>query len=1161
MEEDLFSRLERRPVPKAKKQFTLNVPQAQVQQPVEINVEIQDLTSQKLFNRAEFEARKKADESTAPVKSAMSEPPAEEPPVDPFTATTVPGEPVLLKPKRRKPPPLGSIKIEGTIAPDPKVVVTQPASMKVKGKMDTRLILKPGVKSILSKGTVTDKPQFQEIQQKKRRTSAPDFDTLPISESSQIVIGKNITRRLPPPSKGVSVITPRFYLNNREKFVDFMDRLFSRYTDQLAAEEKDITCANRGGNDFSLLTHQQIIRDYINLYTPYRGLLLYHGLGAGKTCGSIGIAEGFRESKQIIIMTPASLRTNYIEEIKKCGDLLYKKNQFWEFIQVGDNIDLINALSKALNLSPRYIQQNKGAWLVDAKKPPNFQDLSQEEKKNLDNQLDEMIAHKYQFINYNGLQQRHIESLTQGGTVNPFDNKIVIIDEAHNLVSRIVNKLKKKSGSLALVLYQNLMEAQNCRVILLTGTPMINYPNELAVLFNILRGKIRTWTIKLSTKTGNKLDEAALLKILKDVKTLDFISFNVQNGMLTFTKNPLGFTSGYSSAGQYQGVQNKGKESSEDTIEGFFARITKVLLRNDIEITSTAEETSYTALPDDLDSFSAYFIDSADSSMKNKNLFQRRIIGLTSYFRSAQEQLMPKYDADGGDYQIVNIDMSDFQFGVYEAARVAERKLEKQNAKKKKAAAGGEIFDDSVSTYRIFSRAFCNFVFPREIGRPMPGSTDDVDDTSNMVEKVLEETADQDLLDATNTETMLRAVDGEFTPKDEFIEEGEDALKTPEAAKYEARIQKALTLLKENSDKFLTPEGLTVFSPKFLNILENIRDPEHIGLNLIYSQFRTLEGIGILKLVLEQNGFVHFKVIKDTSGQWIIDLPVGDRGKPSFILYTGTESSEEKELLRNIFNSTWDYLPPSLVSELKAINGNNYYGEIIKVIMLTAAGAEGITLKNVRYVHLTEPYWHPVRTEQVIGRARRICSHEDLDPQYRTVQVMIYLMKFSQEQLAADESIELRLNDVSKFDGKSPVTSDQTLFEISQIKSNITKQLLNAVKEASIDCNIHSGNTKEGLVCLNFGSTSSNKYSFTPSISNEEQDSVRTGLNEGIIEWSAVEITINGVVFALREDTDQLYDYDSYVYARGHPGAKPRLLADVVRNEAGEIVGANVIKV
>lgn len=1164
--EDLFSQLEleRRPVPKSKAQFAINIPQGQTQQSVELKVEIKDLTSQKLFNRKEFNAKRQAKQVTTFAKPFIQESEAEaeateETPIDPFEPRIAPGNtetPIntSTKTKRKKPPPLGSLKIKGEIpeslAP---AVSAPPADIIVKGKIDKRLVLKPGVKSILSKGTITSKPQFQEIQ-KKRKTKAPDFETIPVTESTKIDIGKNIAKRLPPPMQGLTAQPPRFYLDNREIFIDFMDRLFSRYRDQLAAEEKDITCESRKGDEFSLLTHQQIIRDYINLYTPYRGLLLYHGLGAGKTCGSIGIAEGFKDSKQIIIMTPASLRTNYIEEIKKCGNFLYKKNQFWEFIQVGDNVDLINALAQALNLSPKYIQQNKGAWLVDAKKPPNFQDLSQEDKQNLDHQLDEMIAHKYQFINYNGLQQRHMESLTQDGTVNPFDNKVIIIDEAHNLISRIVNKLKKKSGSLSIVLYQHLMEAQNCRIVMLTGTPMINYPNELAVLFNILRGKIRTWSLKLHAKTSQKLNEESLKKILKDVKTLDYIDFNAASGMLTITKNPLGFVAKYGSQGQYQGVQKTTKESSEDTTEGFFSKITKVMSKNNIEVSPSAVENSYTALPDDLDSFSAYFLDSADSSIKNKNLFQRRIAGLTSYFKSAQEQLMPKYDAEAGDYQIVYNDMSDFQFGVYETARVAERKLQKQNAKKKKAGAGGDIFDDSTSTYRIFSRAFCNFVFPREIGRPMPGGSDDVDDAGNVIEKILEGTAEQDLLDAANTETMLKAVDGEFTPKGQY-DEDEEGMKTPEAAKYETRIQNALTLLKTNSDKFLTPEGLATFSPKFLNMLENIRDPEHIGLHLVYSQFRTLEGIGILKLVLEQNGFVHFKVIKNTNGQWMINMPMEDRGKPSFILYTGTETSEEKELLRNIFNSTWNYLPPSLVAELKAININNYYGEIIKVIMLTAAGAEGITLKNVRYVHLTEPYWHPVRTEQVIGRARRICSHEDLDQQYRTVQVMLYLMKFSQAQLDADESIELRLNDVSKFDSKSPVTSDQTLFEISQIKSEITKQLMNAVKETAIDCNIHSGNAKEGLTCLNFGSVTPDKFTFTPSISREEEDSVRTGLNQEIIEWNAISITIDGIKFALREDTNQLYDYDSFIYAKEHEGAKPRLIANVTRDEEGQITG------
>jgi hypothetical protein len=81
------------------------------------------------------------------------------------------------------------------------------------------------------------------------------------------------------------------------------------------------------------------VRDYLNLYTPYRGLLLYHGLGSGKTCSSIAIAEGMKRVQQVVIMTPASLRANYIEEIKKCGEFIYHRNQYWEWIKIDKKSD------------------------------------------------------------------------------------------------------------------------------------------------------------------------------------------------------------------------------------------------------------------------------------------------------------------------------------------------------------------------------------------------------------------------------------------------------------------------------------------------------------------------------------------------------------------------------------------------------------------------------------------------------------------------------------------------------------------------------------------------------------------------------------------------------------------------------------------------------
>ena len=82
--------------------------------------------------------------------------------------------------------------------------------------------------------------------------------------------------------------------------------------------------------------------------------------------------------------------------------------------------------------------------------------------------------------------------------------------------------------------------------------------------------------------------------------------------------------------------------------------------------------------------FEQQFIDSKKGDLKNSDLFKRRILGLTSYFRDI-EHLMPEYIPER-DYTVVEIDMSDYQFSKYEEARIQERKLEKQSAKKGKRA-------------------------------------------------------------------------------------------------------------------------------------------------------------------------------------------------------------------------------------------------------------------------------------------------------------------------------------------------------------------------------------------------------------------------------------------------------------------------------------------
>ena len=179
-------------------------------------------------------------------------------------------------------------------------------------------------------------------------------------------------------------------MNNRTIFSSFINNLFSDYKTQLVKESTRVSCEK--DDDFRLLTHQKIVRDYINLYTPYRGLLLYHGLGSGKTCSSIAIAEGIKSSRTITVMTPASLRSNYIKELKFCGDRLYKKKQYWQFIKTTVP-EMMDALAQVLSLPIGFIKKHGGCWLVNVKEEPNYDSLSSAEKKILDEQLDLSLIH------------------------------------------------------------------------------------------------------------------------------------------------------------------------------------------------------------------------------------------------------------------------------------------------------------------------------------------------------------------------------------------------------------------------------------------------------------------------------------------------------------------------------------------------------------------------------------------------------------------------------------------------------------------------------------------------------------------------------------------------------------------------------------------------
>jgi hypothetical protein len=1087
-------------------------------------------------------------------------------------------------------------------------------------------------------------PKKEEPTAKKPRKKKGDKVDTQVPTTDEID-GVPIDTRLPKsePLDKILIKAPTYYMSNRKLYNQKLADLFRPFGKEILDDKGQVSCdsGTSSSGQRELFIHQRIVREYLNIYTPYRGLLLYHGLGSGKTCTSIAIAEGAKTHKRIFVLTPASLKTNFFSELKKCGDPLYKKNQYWEFVSTEGRPEYINLLSNALSISKETVLKHKGAWLQDIrKKDPNFGDLTGEQQKTLDDQINEMIRSKYIDINYNGINEKRLNALVaqysnpqaSAEQKNPFDHSVVLVDEVHNLVSRIVNNLRNKT-SVASRLYKYLLSAQDVRIVFMTGTPMVNYPNEIGVLFNMLRGYIKTWKYKVTTAEPVTKERVVQMFSKDRFNTYDYIDYS--NDVLTITRNPWGFVNitgtipkapvtepvktrvtffekqireklleseapkpksrtqknrvgqaltGQARVGQgltvgqaltggqrrtkkirqgdlvetgeyeikhgilklpkrkpveisdtisqqmererqmerenagldnyhhggapivnesYKGVRldEQGNLSDED----FNQAVLQLLAKNSITTQGDVSISLHKCLPDTVDDFNELFLDMDSLTIKRIDVLQKRVVGLTSYFRSAQESLLPSFvlstDTINPNYHPVLIEMSDHQFSRYSVARTEEIKKEPKKPSNKKADENKKLIKIA-SSYRVFSRAACNFAFPDEIERPVPSGDKEITaaDLDNMPE--------EDLVD--ETAPILAQVSQE----------------------YAAKIQAVLDQLKRESDTYLSKSALAKYSPKFLRILENLSDPENKGLHLIYSTFRTLEGIGILKLVLEANGFAEFKLKKSGDVWSIVQTDDADKTKPRFVLYTGTESTEEREMIRHIYNSNWDLVPANLSTQLKSIHENNYYGEIIKTIMITSSGAEGINLENTRFVHIVEPYWHMVRVDQVVGRARRICSHKNLPEALRTIKVFLYMCAFSQKQKTGRDNVEIMLRDTSRLataknvkTGETSITTDQSLYEIAVIKNNLTKQLLNSIKESSIDCTLYD-NSKEGLVCYNYGFARTNEFSSFPTY--EEDKEVREGTDVKQLRAKIEEKIVNDVSYAFNPVTTELYDLAAY---------------------------------
>jgi superfamily II DNA or RNA helicase len=383
-----------------------------------------------------------------------------------------------------------------------------------------------------------------------------------------------------------------------------------------------------------------------------------------------------------------------------------------------------------------------------------------------------------------------------------------------------------------------------------------------------------------------------------------------------------------------------------------------------------------------------------------KNNFQRRIMGLVSHYIGSTPEFYAKKVVN-----YVDIPMSDYQALIYKHYEEIEEKI----ARKARSSSSGN--------YKSYTRQSCNFVFPfmaqgltgetrprprdfkvneTEIEMMTKGKGDEankekyyqvseylqkVDEFANAFDGFLRKKLDEDLR---NKHTLIDDF-RKFKESTGGVFEVEDYVKFVNGPEKKSELLLAL----HNS------------SAKMTYMVFNIMNSP--GPVLVYSNYVVMEGLQIFKLYLKYLGFTAF------AGR-----EKGEDGYRYMEYHGGIDQQERRKVLE-IFNRS-----------------ENKYGVVVKIVMISPAGAEGISLNNIRQVHLMEPYWHEVRMTQMIGRAIRQCSHRDIPIEERVVAVFRY------------KSI--------RGSGTEKWTTDQYIEDAARSKEGLIGSFLAAMKEVAIDC-------------------------------------------------------------------------------------------------------------
>jgi superfamily II DNA or RNA helicase len=411
--------------------------------------------------------------------------------------------------------------------------------------------------------------------------------------------------------------------------------------------------------------------------------------------------------------------------------------------------------------------------------------------------------------------------------------------------------------------------------------------------------------------------------------------------------------------------------------------------------------------PDSSNKFNQMYVSTGAYNTINplaKNKFMRKIIGLVSYYIGAT----PDTHATS-TVSRVDIVMDKYQEDVYKYYEDIEIKIE---AKRKIKGSGSKM-------YKSYTRQASNFVFPQISqkingeSRPRPHAFKISEKEALALEtgkdiKLKAEKHGEKFMNVTSyIETLnlfLNSFRGWLDKKDHDDISNKWTLRND----VESFVSKNITFKKfwktvEKKSSLL--QAMYMCSPKFVYIIMNtLRSP---GPSVMYTNYVKMEGIDIMKIYLRSFGFTGY----------------GEEPKGKYCFgefHGGITDRDERQKTKLAFNSI-----------------ENIKGNVIKIILFSPAGTEGISLANVRQMHITEPYWNEVRIKQMIGRAIRQCSHKDLPMDQRHVEIFRYKM------ILSEKGSETR------------ISTDQYIEELARSKDNLLQSFYMTLKEIAVDCELN----------------------------------------------------------------------------------------------------------